>query len=136
VALRVEGLRELRTAFAVAGNGMARDLDAALKSSAEPVKRSAEGLAVSRIRKMHVSKSGVPWSRMRIGITRHTVYVAPVNRRGRYRRRNLFDLLMERSLVPALDENRGRVEQEVKDAVRDMGRAWERVPGANQKGLL
>jgi hypothetical protein len=136
VALRVEGLRELRTAFAVAGNGMAKDLDAALKSSAEPVKRSAETLAVSRIPKMHITRSGVPWDTMRIGITRHTVYVAPANRRGRYRRRNLFDLLMDRSLSPALEENRGRVEQEVKDAVRDMGRAWERVPGANQRGVF
>jgi len=132
VALAVSGLRELRTAFAVAGTGIAKDLDAGLKSAAEPVKAEAQTLAVSRIRRMHIHRSGIPWDRMRIGITRHTVYVAPVNRRGRYRRRNLFDLLMERSLQPALDENVSRVEAEVQDVVRDMGRAWAAVPG----GLL
>lgn len=106
---------------------MDKDLDGALESAAEPVKSTAQGLAVSRIRKMPYSRSG--WDHMRIGITAHTVYVAPVNRRGGTGRRrpNLFDLLLERSLQPALDENVGRVEREVSDAVRDMGRAWSRV---------
>lgn len=121
-AFRIEGLRELRTAFRVAGVGMEKDLDAALKSSAEPVRTDAQALATSSIRKI-----GIPWSRMRVGITRHTVYVAPVKRRGRSRRPNLFDLLLADALSPALDRNRDRVETEVQDAVRDMGRAWERV---------
>lgn len=121
-AVHIEGLRELRTAFRVAGTTIDKDLDAALKSSAEPVRTDAQALAVGAIRKI-----GVPWSRMRVGITRHTVYVAPVKRRGRTRRPNLFDLLLADSLEPALARNRDRVEAEVKDAVRDMGRAWERV---------
>jgi len=127
-AVRIEGLAELRTAFRVAGNAMDRDLDDALKSSADPVKSSAEA-NTSAIRNLREPRGdGISWRSMRVGITAHTVYVAPVNRgrRGR-RRRNLFDLLMQRSLEPALAENRSRVEQEVKDAVRDMGRAWERV---------
>lgn len=129
-AVHIEGLAELRTAFRVAGERMDRDLDDALKSSAEPVKIAAQA-NTSAIRNLREPRSdGISWRSMRVGITRHTVYVAPVNRGrrgGSGRRRNLFDLLMQRSLEPALSANRSRVEQEVKDAVRDMGRAWERV---------
>jgi hypothetical protein len=134
-AVRIEGLAELRTAFRVAGTEMSKDLDSALKSSAEPVRTDAQSLALSGIRRI-----GLPWSRMRVGITRHTVYVAPIPRgiRSRARRaartegRHAADLafagmLGERALDPALDRNVEKVEQEVKDAIRDMGRAWERV---------
>lgn len=129
MALAIEGLRELRLAFKVAGVGMEKDLDAGLRSAAEPVKSEAQALAVSQIPNMGPPASGLPWSSMRIGIARNSVYVAPANRstRGRRRRRNLFDLLLGRSLEPALDANVSRVEQEVKDVVRDMGRAWSRV---------
>jgi len=127
-AVRVEGLAQLRTAFRVAGSAMSKDLDAALRSAGEPVRQSAQSNATAGIRRI-----GVPWSRMRVGITRHTVYVAPVERgvktRGgdRRRRPNLARLIQDRSLDPALEQNRAKVVQEVKDAVRDMGRAWGRV---------
>jgi len=126
--VRIEGLRELRTAFKVAGEAMDKDLDEALKSAADPVKADAHTRASGLI---HVS--AVDWSAMRVGITAHTVYVAPVEKgrasRGdpRRRRPKLKPRLRDRALVPALDANRARVVQEVKDAVRDMGRAWGRV---------
>ena len=125
-AVRIEGLAELRRAFAVAGNGMSKDLNAALKSAGDPVKQTAQGLARGSLKPGQT----VDWTAMRLGITRHTVYVAPVqrgNRGGRRKRRTLFDRLLTRALEPALEQNRFRVEAEVKDAVRDMGRAWERV---------
>ena len=129
-AIRIEGLAELRTAFRRAGNEMDKDLDAALKSSAEPVRTDAQAFT-SSIRNMGAPKGeGISWQSMRVGITRHTVYVAPSNRgkkTGARKRRNLFDLLLSRSLEPALDANVSRAEQEVKDAIADMARAWERV---------
>src|SRR6187549_2738548 len=122
-AVRVEGLRELRTAFRVAGVGMEKDLDSALKSAAEPVRTEAQGLARSRIK-----RGKIDWSAMRVGITRHTVYVAPANRRTTgSRRRNLAPIIQNEALNPALDRNVNRVEREVKDAVRDMGRAWAAI---------
>jgi len=122
-AVRVEGLAQLRTAFRVAGVGMDKDLNDALKSSAEPVKVEAQGLARSRIK-----RGKLDWSAMRVGITRHTVYVAPARRRATGSgRRNLAPIIQNEALDPALDRNVDRVEQEVKDAVRDMGRLWSRV---------
>jgi predicted house-cleaning NTP pyrophosphatase (Maf/HAM1 superfamily) len=132
-AIRIEGLVELRRAFKVAGVGMEKDLDDALKSGGEVVRTAAESKAVSEI-----SRIRPPWSSMRVGITRHTVYVAPVargrkrGRAGAESRRREEDLRFARMLRteamdPALDENIERVTREVKDAVRDMARAWGAV---------
>ena len=126
MALAVEGLAGLTRAFKLAGVGMEKDLADALKSAGEPVKQTAQGLARSSLREGKT----VDWAAMRVGITRHTVYVAPVqrgNRGGSRKRRTLFDRLLGRALEPALQQNEERVEQEVKDAIRDMGRMWERV---------
>jgi len=107
---------------------MARDLNDALKSAGEPVRRTAETLAVANI-----SRVGIPWSRMRLGITRHTVYVAPVERgvksrtlRGR-RRPGFKTKLLDEAMAPALVQQSDKVAQEVEDAVRDMGKAWARA---------
>jgi hypothetical protein len=122
--VRVEGLRELHRAFDVAGREMTKDLRAGLRSAAEPVRSDAESLAVQGI-----DRIGVPWSRMRVGVTRSSVYVAPQQRkRGRGSPRpNLAGLLLDRAMIPALEQNKEKVEQEVLDAIRDMARAWERV---------
>lgn len=126
--VRIEGLRELLTAFKVAGEAMDRDLADALKSAAEPVKSDAHTRAAGLLK-----VSAVDWSAMRVGITRHTVYVAPVEKGRRSksepgrRRPKIKPRLRDRALEPALDAQRPRVVQEVKDAVRDMGRAWGRV---------
>ncbi len=127
-AIHVEGLAQLQTAFARAGTGIDKDLNEALKSSAEPVASDAHSRATGLL---HVS--AVDWSAMRVGITRHTVYVAPVEkgRRSRAepkrRRPKVKPRLLHGALEPALEANRPRVRQQVKDAVRDMGRAWGRV---------
>lgn len=106
---------------------MGRDMDAALKSAGEPVRQDAEALAVSRI-----SNIGIPWSRMRLGIKRDSVYVAPVergdkSRRGSRRRPNLKTKLLDEAMAPALTQNSDKVAQEFNEAVKDMGRLWARV---------
>ena len=122
--LRVEGLRELQRAFSVADKTLAKELRSRLRDVAEPVRAEAERLALQEI-----SRIGIPWSRMRIGVTRSLVYVAPVERgrRSRHRRPNLADLLMGRAMSPALEANQDRVVHEFEELLDDVGRAWERV---------
>lgn len=126
--LRVEGLRELQRAFAVADKTLSRDLRSRLRDVAEPVRSQAESLAVSRIRNV-----GIPWSRMRVGVTRASVYVAPRERgvasRANVRRRrpNLATLLMDRAMDPALDANQERIASGMGQLLDEVGRDWERV---------
>lgn len=126
--VRVKGLAELEKAFKLAGPASNRELRKALRMVAEPVRRDAEALARANIRRI-----GVPWSQMRAGVTQKMIYVAP-KQRGvksrtdrRFRRPNLFDLLMGRSLEPALDRNIGLVEASVEEALAVVGREWETI---------
>lgn len=125
-AVRIEGLRELERAFKLYGRGMEKGLREALEAAAEPVRSDAQSLAVSSIRNI-----GLPWSRMRVGVTRRTAYIAP-QERGRNRnpnrfRPNLKGLLLGRAMEPALAQNIPNVEREIGDALDDLGRMWERV---------
>ena len=124
----VEGLADLRRACRVAGTAMSRDMNEALRTAGEPVRQDAQTLAVQNI-----SKVGIPWSRMRLGIARNSVYVAPVERGVKSktlagRRRPRFKTkLLDEAMAPALVQNSDRVAREFRDAVRDMGKAWARV---------
>ena len=76
---------------------------------AEPVRAEAASLAASSIRNI-----GPDWSRMRVGLTVDTVYVAPRQRgikKGSRKRRNLAPLLMERAMVPALEHHTDEIER-------------------------
>lgn len=122
--LRVEGLGELSRAFALADKALKKEFRTALREVAEPVRVGAERLAVSGIPTI-----GLPWSRMRVGVTRHSVYVAP-RQRGRRstilsRRPNLADLLLDRSLLPALKQNEAVVAAEMEKMLDTVGGAWE-----------
>src|SRR5262245_39975234 len=101
---------------------MRRELNKGLKRAAEPVRTDAESMARAGIRKMTPA-----WARMRIGVTRRAVYVAPASRAttGKRKRRNLADLLLARSMLPSLDRNVAEVERSVDDVIGDMSRAWE-----------
>jgi hypothetical protein len=128
-AVRIEGLRELERAFKLYGRGLEKGLREALETAAEPVRTDAQSLAVSSIRNI-----GLPWSRMRIGVTRRTAYIAPRERgsrggvgRNRRSRPNLAGLLLGRAMEPALDRNIANVEREIGDALDDLGRMWSRV---------
>lgn len=127
-AVRIEGLRELERAFKLYGRGLEKGVREALEAAAEPVRFDAQSLATASIRNI-----GIPWSRMRVGVTRRTAYVAP-NERGRSTQRNpqrgrqnLRGLLLERAMQPALDQNIANVEREIGDALDDLGRMWSRV---------
>lgn len=124
-AIRVEGLRELNRAFARADRVLNAELKDGLRDAADPVRADAEALAVSGIPRI-----GLPWSRMRVGVTQKLVYVAPKERgrkRGR-RRPNLAGLLTERAMVPALEQNTAEVERRVGRVLDTVGREWERKP--------
>ena len=124
-AIRVRGLRDLNRAFARADRKLRLEKNDALRDAAEPVRRDAEDLAFGGI-----TRIGVPWSRMRVGVTMKVVYVAPRQRghRGRRsgRRPNLAPLLMDRAMQPALDQNRDQVVRRVDQLLVEVGREWER----------
>lgn len=120
----MKGLRELNRAFARADRTLKQEKDDTLRAAAEPVRADAERLAVQQI-----SRIGMEWSRMRVGVTQRAVYVAPATRstRVRSRKRPKFGTrLMEEAMVPALDRNRGQVVEKIDGLLRDVGRTWER----------
>lgn len=124
--LRLEGFRELSRAFALADRAERKLFRDSLREVAEPVRADAETLAVSRI-----ARIGVTWSRMRVGVTRTSVYVAPKPRgtrgRGGKNRPNLADLLMERAMSPALDAHQDEIEARTDRMLGDVARLWERA---------
>lgn len=123
--LRVDGLAELQRAFKVADKSLERELRAGLRRAAEPVRVDAEALAASSIRRITL-----PWSRMRVGVTTRSVYVAPRQKGARHgaRRRSSFaGLLLDRSMLPALRRNEPRVAAELDNVLATVGKDWERV---------
>lgn len=123
--LVVAGLADMQKAWAVADRETSKELREALKDAARPVAVDAQTFALGRIRNV-----GQPWSRMRVGVTRRSVYVAPKQRETRVKRRkrpNLADLLAGRAMQPALNRNIGRVEANVEEALATVGRKWEQA---------
>lgn len=123
--LTVRGLRELQVLFAAAGKEAQGDMRRALSEVAEPIRADAESLAVSSIPRI-----GVPWSRMRTGVTRKAVYVAPRQRGARganpRRRPRFADLLDARAMTPALERNKANIEGRVEDAFSALADRWNR----------
>lgn len=123
----IHGLRELEQAFAQAGKKANRELRVELRKVAEPIRSDAESLAASGIRRI-----GPKWSKMRIGVTRTLVYVAPKERgiKGRgadpRRRPKFADLMEERSFDPALERNKARIEHDVADLFQRVANDWNR----------
>lgn len=126
-AVNVLGLRELELAFAQAGKRANRELRAELRKIAEPIRADAENLAASAI-----TRIGPNWSKMRVGVTRTLVYVAPKERGVKTkgpdpRRRPKFaDLMLERAMDPALEKNKGRIEHDVADLFQRLANDWNR----------
>lgn len=126
--VRLEGFQELQKAMKLADKQVRLQFRGRLRKAAEPVRSDAEVLAVQRI-----SHIGVPWSRMRVGITQTSVYVAP-RERGRnsrknpkIRRPNLARLMMGQSMLPALRQNESNTLNEVDKMLQGIGLDWERV---------
>lgn len=133
-AVAVRGLRELQIAFALADEKLAKELTAALKDAAEPIRLEAEHLTTTKIRNILSPTAEVDWWRMRIGVTRTSIYVAP-NERGRFTKRNprryarskLAPLLLGKAMEPALDHNQERVVDAIEHVLGTVGRVWEQA---------
>lgn len=113
----VHGLDQIQRDLAKSGPAVSTTMRAGLRDSAEPVAKIAEGLSLSRIRRMPRSPQ---WAETRIGVTRHAVYIVPKQRGVRTghaddprRRPNLVGLMMGRSFEPALAAGAGIVETRV-----------------------
>jgi hypothetical protein len=114
----VYGLREISAAYAKLERDTRAGMRKTLSDAAEPVQRSAEQLAQARI-----SRIGNRWWKMRVGVTRTLVYVAPREKgiRGRKddpRHRgsdtgppSFPGRLMDDAMEPALERNEAKVEQ-------------------------
>lgn len=116
-AIRVTGLRELSRDFRKISKDLSKELTKELKNAAEPVRTGAEQLALSRIRNM---SSSPQWAVMRIGVSRAqgAVYMVPDQRGGRGSgRTNLKNLLLERAMDPALEENADKVKDNINDVL-------------------
>ena len=127
----VEGLAELRKALVQYDRSLGKGFREAIDAAGESVRFSAQSLAHGNPSGM--VKNRIDWAAMRIGITKTTGYVAPVERgvkskgRKRYRRPKFKDVLLARALDPALAQNIAKVEGEFADALTDLAKAWERV---------
>jgi hypothetical protein len=113
-AVVVRGMREFQAALARADRESRLGVRHELRDVARPIANYAQQLAQSTIAGMSTSPQ---WARMRIGVTRTLVYVAPRQRGTRGRsprgRPNLADLLMNRAMQPALERHRGELEVNV-----------------------
>lgn len=127
-AVTVRGLRELEITFQALGKEAKRALNAELRNVAEPIRSDAQSLAASGIPRI-----GPKWSRMRVGVTRTLVYVAPREKgvRGRGadpgRRPKFADLLLDRAMDPALEKNKPRIEGAVEDLFERLANDWNRI---------
>lgn len=123
--VQVRGLRELSKAAQAAGKATRAEFRADLLGVAEPVRLTAEQLAGQAIRNLGV---GSPWSQMKKGATQRVVYVAP-RRRNRfgphYRRPNFGKLLLDRALLPALEQNQARIREATDRALDRVARIFE-----------
>ena len=124
MAVAVRGLRELNRTFKHAPKDVRREIRDEYRTVAEPVRSTAEILAVSSIRRV-----GLNWSRMRTGITTTLVYVAPRQRgvkgRGRGRRPKFGTLLMDRAMQPALERNEHRIEADFDRMLGRLVHDWD-----------
>jgi hypothetical protein len=107
----VRGLRQLSAALSKADRDVWLGWRRGLREIAEPVRRDAEQLATQNI-----TRIGPRWRKMRTGVTRNLVYVAP-RQRGikttgdrRKARPNLAGLLMDRAMEPALYQHEPEIE--------------------------
>lgn len=114
----------MRRAFKGAQNDLRTKTDDRLRSAAELVADDAERLASTRI-----SKIGPKWSRMRVGLTSRSSYVAPKQRPTKVaamKRKKIATRLMDEAMQPALDENTAEVRREMDRMLADLERDWGR----------
>src|SRR6185503_11679189 len=102
MTVQVKGLRETNRAFNKITGDLGGELRAGLEKAAEPVRTTAESLAVQRIRNLHLSPK---WAEQKITVSQATALVKmfPVKRsRGKgmkkRKRPNFADLMASRAM--------------------------------------
>jgi len=125
-AVRVRGYRELAIAFSQAEREVRRDFPRELREAATPIKEDAERLAGTKIRRI-----GSKWDKMRIGVTRTRVYVVPRQRGVRNKtspraRPKFSELMLERAMRPALEQNEAEIEHRVEKALEHLCNEFNR----------
>lgn len=131
-SIKLEGLAGLNRAFKLVEASAQTELHLSLIAAATPVRTTATALAISEIPRLPLAERSLTWSQMRIGQTLREVYVAPVNRGTRIlsRKRPKFaSLMLERAMVPALDQNRAQIIAHIELMLQHLGKKWEQVPG-------
>jgi hypothetical protein len=124
-AVTIRGLRELENLAAASGKKANKLVRSELRKVAQPIAADAQGLAESSI-----TRIGPKWGKMRVGVTKTLVYVAPKERgiktRGPdpRRRPKFADLMEERAMDPALERNEGNIESAVEHALDEIAREW------------
>jgi hypothetical protein len=126
-ALVVRNLEALNKTFKQAPRETRLALRREYRTIAQPVQRSAESLAASRIRNL---AEGSPWAKFRLGITQKLVYMAPKQKgvRDRRQRKKFAGLLMARAMEPALAEHAQRIEREFEQLMDRLTGDWNRGP--------
>lgn len=122
MAKHVIGITELNRQFRNASTQFLKEKQQRLRGFARPVQTDAQSFAFR-------NQVGVPWSRMRIGSTPVSVYVAPQQKGSRVRmrkRRNFARFLIRRAMQPAVDKNRAGFLREINQLVARMERRWNR----------
>lgn len=134
-AIAVTGVADLQRAFGNLSRDLGKGVREALAAAADPVRADASLLAREEISGLARARTpiGQSWWQMRVGVTRQSVYVAPVQRgvkskgRGKRRRPNLAPLLLEKAMEPALERNRDRVEHEILSQLDELFARWEGI---------
>lgn len=123
-SVRVNGLKELTRAFGVLSKELDKEVRESLLEGVEPVRERAEQLALSGIRHMVRSPE---YAEMRTGVSRArgVVFMVPAWRSRRIpgrKRPNLADLLLNRAMDPALEEN-------TEEIIRGVERTLDQLAG-------
>lgn len=124
VQVRVENLRNVNRAFNAINAELGGDLSDGLERAAQPVKATAEALAVHRIHNLHRSPK---WAEQKIAVSKATALVRmfPVKRSTKVanrKRPNFSGLMFGRAMEPALQQNTLKVTREVDQLLSRLGR--------------
>ena len=119
----VRGVDDVVNALIQAGLTTNKQKNIVLKAAAESARSDAEVLAVARIPRI-----GYKWSRMRVGVTKRAVYVAPKSRGTKLlsqKRPNLGDRLLHESMIPAVRRNEANVARRLEELLVKVEREFK-----------
>lgn len=131
VGIDLEGSADLIRTLSGAPDDWQRAWRHGLKHIAEPTRAAAEHHALTDITRMAHSPE---WADMKVVIGKTAALIVPVQRgtrgRGNRKRPNLADLLQERALEPAEEENEKRFDRDAEVLLDKLVTKWN-APGAD-----